>query len=53
MQLWQIALLVLIVALPLALMADFWGDQRLSSRGEPRRREWRPSPRPAPDEEHH
>lgn len=52
MQLWQIIILAFLVAMPLALMVDYWGDQRLSSRGRPGSRQWRPSPgsRPEPDE---
>ena len=39
---WQWVLLVFVILLPLALMADFWPDrERLSSRGAPLARGWR------------
>lgn len=54
MQVWQVILLVFLVVVPLTLMVDFWGDQRLSARGRPGPRAWRPTPRPAPsDADHH
>lgn len=53
MQLWQVVVLAFVVVLPMALMVDFWGDQRLSFRGRPGRRSWRPTPRPLPDPDDH
>ena len=40
MQSWQIVLLIFFVLLPLMLMVDFWGDERLTARGRPIRRAW-------------
>lgn len=53
MQLWQIILFVFLVALPLGLMVDFWGDQRYSHDGRPGTRAWRPIPRRLPDPDAH
>lgn len=52
-QLWQWVIFVFIVLVPLALMVDFWGDQRLTFRGRPGRRTWRPVPLPAPSPDDH
>ena len=41
MNAWQIILLVFLFLLPLVLMADFWGDERLTFRGRPVSRPWR------------
>ena len=53
MQLWQWVLLAFLVVLPVALMLDFWGDQRLSFRGRPGPRTFRPNPPPAPSHDDH
>ncbi|MDP8960176.1 MAG: hypothetical protein M3N32_00870 [Actinomycetota bacterium] len=37
---WQVVVAVFFVLLPLVLMLDFWGDERLTARGRPIRREW-------------
>ena len=37
---WQVVILVFVVLLPLVLMIDFWGDERLSFRGRPIARPW-------------
>ncbi|MBY5161208.1 hypothetical protein [Salsipaludibacter albus] len=50
---WQWIVLAFLVVVPLTLMVDFWGRERLSSRGRPGRRPWRPQPRPAPDPDDH
>lgn len=50
---WQWIILGFLVLVPVALMLDFWGDERLGSRGRPRSRPWRPTPRPAPDPDDH
>jgi hypothetical protein len=39
-QAWQIVLGLFFVLLPMVLMLDFWGDERVSARGVPVRREW-------------
>jgi hypothetical protein len=54
-EIWQIVLLAFFVLLPIALLADFWPDrERLSARGAPLPRDWRPSPPPPPaDDDHH
>lgn len=41
MEAWQWIAAAVFVILPLALMIDFWGDERLTYRGKPIRREWR------------
>ncbi|MDQ3932332.1 MAG: hypothetical protein M3252_05790 [Actinomycetota bacterium] len=42
MESWQVVVAVFFVLLPLVLMLDFWGDERLTTRGWPIRREWNP-----------
>lgn len=37
---WQIVLGAFFVLLPLVLMLDFWGDERVDARGRPIEREW-------------
>ena len=49
---WQIMLLVFFVLLPVVLMADFWGDERLTSRGRPVRRPWVRQLEPPTTDEH-
>lgn len=39
---WQVVLAIFFVLLPLVLMLDFWGDERLTARGRPIRRSWVP-----------
>jgi hypothetical protein len=41
MEAWQIILLVFLVLLPMVLMIDYWGDERLTFRGRPLPRPWR------------
>lgn len=55
MEFWQIALLVLFVLLPLALLSDFWPDrERLTAKGAPASREWKRQIQHEPhDDEHH
>lgn len=54
MQLWQWVLWAFLAVLPLALMVDYWGGERLTFRGRSLPRRWRPTPRPAPSpDEHH
>jgi hypothetical protein len=52
---WQIILFAFLVLLPMALMVDYWPHrERLTARGAPLVREWRPSAPPAPaDDDHH
>lgn len=38
---WQIVLGIFFILLPLVLMLDYWGDERLTSRGRPIQRDWR------------
>lgn len=40
MEWWQVILGAFLVLLPVVLMLDFWGDERLDSRGKPIPREW-------------
>jgi hypothetical protein len=37
---WQLVLAVFFALLPVVLMLDFWGDERLDARGRPRTRDW-------------
>ncbi|HEX2027859.1 MAG TPA: hypothetical protein VHF25_07640 [Nitriliruptorales bacterium] len=37
---WQALLLAFFVLLPVLLMLDFWGDERLTARGGPVTRPW-------------
>ncbi len=48
MSAWQIILLAFLVLLPLVLMADFWGDERVSFRGRPVSRTWKRQIKPPP-----
>lgn len=53
---WQVILLVFLALLPMVLMLDYWGDERLTFRGRPIRRPWRTRPdasAPAEDDTHH
>lgn len=54
MQAWQIILLVFFFLLPMVLMVDFWGEERLTFRGRPVTRPWRRQLEPPhhPDEAH-
>ena len=54
MDAWQWILLGFFFLLPMVLMIDFWGDERLTFRGRPIRRSWRPQVQhEAAAEEHH
>lgn len=53
MESWQIVLGVFFVMLPLVLMVDFWGDERMTFRGRPIHRPWVRQVEHAPVEEHH
>ena len=51
---WQIILAVFFALLPMVLMIDFWGDERLTFRGKPISRAWKAQiTHPDPDEDHH
>ena len=51
---WQLILLAFFFLLPMVLMVDFWGDERLTFRGRPVVRGWkRQVEHPDPDAEHH
>jgi hypothetical protein len=51
---WQIIVAVFLVLLPIALMIDYWPDrERLTARGAPLPRDWRPAARHAPDDDEH
>lgn len=54
MEAWQIVVGAFFVLLPVVLMLDFWGDERVTGRGRPIDREWRRQVvhRPDPDEHH-
>lgn len=41
MEAWQLILGGFFVLLPIVLMLDYWGDERLTSRGRPLPRPWR------------
>lgn len=41
MEAWQIILLAFFFLLPMVLMVDFWGDERLTFRGRPITRAWK------------
>lgn len=46
MESWQAVLMIFFVLLPLVLMLDFWGDERLTARGRPIPRQWQRQIRP-------
>ena len=54
MDAWQLILFAFFFLLPLVLMVDFWGEERLSFRGRPIARPWRRQLEPPhhPDEGH-
>ena len=41
MENWQLILGGFFVLLPIVLMLDYWGDERLTFRGRPIQRDWR------------
>ncbi|MBW3658151.1 MAG: hypothetical protein KY457_05900 [Actinobacteria bacterium] len=41
MEAWQLILGGFFVLLPVVLMLDYWGDERLTFRGRPIERDWR------------
>lgn len=56
MDAWQIILAVFFLLLPMVLMIDYWGDERLTFRGRPIPRNWRRQqehPDPGEAEIHH
>lgn len=54
MEAWQIIIAAFVVLLPMGLMVDFWGDERLTFRGRPIARPWRSQvEHAAADEDHH
>lgn len=56
MDAWQIILAVFFLLLPMVLMIDYWGDERLTFRGRPIPRSWRRQqehPDPGEAEIHH
>ena len=42
MESWQLILGGFFILLPIVLMIDYWGDERLTFRGRPIQRDWRP-----------
>jgi hypothetical protein len=51
---WQVVLLAAAVVLPLVLLASMHpGRERLSTRGVPMPRAWRPAPPEPPVDDHH
>jgi len=51
---WQVALLAGVAVLPLVLLAAMHpARERLSTRGTPMQREWRPAPPKLPADDHH
>lgn len=53
MEAWQIIIAVFLIVLPLGLMVDFWGDERLTFRGRPITRPWRSQVTHQAADEHH
>ncbi|HEX9767350.1 MAG TPA: hypothetical protein VGA36_11355 [Nitriliruptorales bacterium] len=54
MERWQIIVGLFFVLLPIVLMLDYWGDERLTFRGRPISRPWRRQvTHPDRDEDHH
>ncbi len=51
MEAWQVVVGVFFVLLPIVLALDFWGDERLDSRGRPIARPWPDEGRRAPTDE--
>jgi hypothetical protein len=50
---WQWILLAFLFLLPMVLMVDFWGDERLTFRGRPLSRGWKPQVHPPdPGDDH-
>jgi len=49
---WQIVVGLFFVLLPLMLMIDFWGDERLTARGRPVKRAWFRQGERAPEPAH-
>lgn len=41
MESWQLILGGFFILLPIVLMLDYWGDERLTFRGRPIQRDWR------------
>ena len=41
MESWQLILGGFFILLPVVLMLDYWGDERLTFRGRPIQRDWR------------
>lgn len=52
MAVWQIVLLVFFLVLPVTLMLDRWGDERVTFRGRPVQRDWRRQVEHAVEEDH-
>ena len=51
---WQVVMLAAAVLLPLVLLASMHpARERLSTRGVPMQREWRPAPPDLPVDDHH
>lgn len=53
MQFWQYILLAFLFLLPMVLMIDYWGDERLTFRGRPIRRAWRTQIEHQAGDDHH
>ena len=50
---WQYILIAFFVLLPMVLMIDYWGDERLTFRGKPIPRPWiRQVDHPDPEDDH-
>jgi hypothetical protein len=50
---WQWILLAFLFLLPVVLMVDYWGDERLTFRGHPVSRKWRRQIDPPRADDHH
>lgn len=54
MELWQIVLLAFLFLLPMVLMLDYWGSERVDFRGRPLPRPWqRQTSDPLSDDDDH
>lgn len=51
MEAWQVVILAFFALLPVVLALDFWGDERVDSRGKPIRRPWIDAGRRAPTDD--
>lgn len=53
MEAWQWIFFAFLVLLPMGLMIDFWGDERVTFRGRPIQRDWVRQVEPPVEDDHH